>query len=350
MRRRTLECQADRIEAVLAKHKVPGRVSGGLVSPRWIKFNVIPALGARVSKVKGLAEELALALNSDSCRVSRQGNVLAVELPRSDPRPIRLLPLQKRLTETRARSSHGQRAGIPFGTALLGLAEDGAPLLVRLPSPDVAHLLIAGTTGSGKTALARTLIASLALNHRRAQLGFVLIDPKGRAFEPLVDLPHLLRPVLRRPEEAGRALADLVEVMLERDRERRCEPRVVVVIDELADLLMSAGSEAAQALTRLAQRGREAGVHLIAGTQKPASSVVGSLAKANFPVRLVGRVTSAHDALCAAGIGGSGAERLSGRGDFLAIAAGAGVTRFQAAYISEGELKQMVREMGENGR
>jgi S-DNA-T family DNA segregation ATPase FtsK/SpoIIIE len=282
--RQVLEFQSDRIEAVLAQHKVAARVTGGQVSPRWIRFQVMPAIGAKVSKIKGLAEELALALGSDTCRVSRDGGVVSVEIPRDDPQMIRLLPLYERLRS---------RGEIPFGTAVLGIAEDGVPLLIRLPSPQVAHALVAGTTGSGKSALARSIIASLALGHRPSQLGFVLIDPKRRAFGPLAGLPHLLRPVLSRPETIEHTLQMLVELMLQRDMDGRIvasanhngEPRVVVVIDELADLLMATGRETQVALTRLTQRGREAGIHLVACTQKPASKVVGSLAKANFPVR-----------------------------------------------------------------
>jgi S-DNA-T family DNA segregation ATPase FtsK/SpoIIIE len=341
--RQVLEFQSDRIEAVLAQHKVAARVMGGKVSPRWIQFQVMPAVGAKVSKIKGLAEELALALGSETCRVSRQGGMVSVEIPRSDPKMIKLLPLQHRLQAQHA---------IPFGTALLGLAEDGAPLMVRLPSPQVAHILVAGTTGSGKSALAKTIIASLALGHRPSQMGFVLIDPKRRAFGPLAGLPHLLRPVLSKPATIESTLQTLVELMLTRDREGRVvasatqngEPRVVVVIDELADLLMTTGRETQTALTRLTQRGREAGIHLIACTQKPASQVVGSLAKANFPVRLVGRVTSPEDAKVATGYAGTGAERLRGPGDFIVVNAGQ-VTRFQVAYISPQEMATVVGGM-----
>jgi S-DNA-T family DNA segregation ATPase FtsK/SpoIIIE len=340
--RRILEFQADRIEAVLVQHKVPARVTGGLVSPRWIQFQVLPSLGARVSKIKGLAEELALALNTDTCRVSRQRGMVAVEVPRPDPQPVRLLPLQRRLAERRE---------IPFGAALLGLADDGAPLLVRLPSPQVAHLLVAGTTGSGKSALMRTVVASLALSHRRSQLGFILIDPKRRAFGPLAGLPHLLRPVLSEPEGISQVLATLVRLMLARDREGRVpaaagqpgEPRVVVVVDELADLTMMIGKATQWALTRLAQRGREAGIHLVVCTQKPTCQVLGGLAKANFPVRLVGQVTSPEDAKVATGYARTGAERLRGPGDFIAVTGGQ-VTHFQAAYVSARELAELVGE------
>jgi DNA segregation ATPase FtsK/SpoIIIE, S-DNA-T family len=239
---------------------------------------------------------------------------------------------------------------IPFGTAVLGLADDGAPLLLRLPSPDVAHVLVAGTTGSGKTALVQAMIVSLALAYRRSQLQFVLIDPKSRAFEALSDLPHLLRPIVSQPDQAVRALVDMVALMESRDQSRVTEPRIVIVLDELADLVQTGGQSILDSVGRLVQRGREAGIHVIGATQKPSSSVLGPLIKANFPVRLVGRVVSSDDARVAAGVGGTGAERLSGRGDFVAVS-GTGVIRFQAAHISLDETRSVVRRLsaGERG-
>ena len=336
--RQLLELQADRIELVLAQHKAPARVAGGVVTPRWVQFHLNPALGTRLNRVQALADELALALGARQVRISRHGAALQVEVPRPDPQPVRLLDLCRRLP------------AVPLGTAVLGLADDGAPLLLRLPSPDVAHVLVAGTTGSGKTALVQALVLSLALAHRRSQLQVVLLDPKGRAFAPLADLPHLLRPVVVAPAEAAAVLRELVGVMESRDRLSAAgegahdTPRLVVVIDELADLALTGGKGVLEALGRLAQRGREAGLHVIACTQKPATSVLGSVTKANFPVRLVGRVTSLEDARVATGLGGSGAERLSGRGDFLAVS-GAGMTRFQAAFIAPDEISGVVSRL-----
>jgi len=331
--RQVLEMQADRIEMVLAQHKAPARVSGGIVTPRWVQFHLTPALGTRLTKVQALADEIALALGADQVRISRHGPALQLDVPRPDPLPVRLLEVCRRLP------------AVPLGAAVLGLAEDGAPLLLRLPSPDVAHVLVAGTTGSGKTALVQSMVLSLALAHRRSQLQLVLIDPKGgRAFQPLDGLPHLLRPVVVEPAEAVAVLSELVGVMEGRDRARVSAPRVVVVVDELTDLVQVGGKAVVDSLGRLAQRGREAGVHVVACTQKPASTVLGSVLKANFPVRLVGRVTSVEDARVASGLGGSGAERLSGRGDFLAVSA-AGITRFQAAFISSAEITALVQRL-----
>jgi S-DNA-T family DNA segregation ATPase FtsK/SpoIIIE len=251
-------------------------------------------------------------------------------------------------------------ADIPPVTAILGLSEDGEPLLVRLSSPEVAHVLVAGTTGSGKTVLLQVMILSLAMSnpapsvaggHGR-RLAFVLIDPKGHAFAPFEHLPHLARPVIRGVDEAAEALRSLVHLMERRGVVDRTgadgQPAVVVVIDELADLLMAGDRSMQQALTRLTQRGREAGVHLVAATQKPTAAVLGSLVKANFPVRLVGRVTSASDALTATGWSGTGAERLMGQGDFVAVAGGR-LYRFQAAHVSRKEMRDVVMRLAGRG-
>ena len=333
--RQKLEYQADRIEHLLSQHRVPARVTGGTVTPRWVRFHVLPAIGAKISHIRNLHEELAAALDTPSCRVSRRGSAIAVEVPRDDPQPVRLLPLYKQLPPDTWPKS-------PI-TATLGLAEDGSPLLIRLPSPDVAHILVAGTTGSGKTVLLRTIILSLAMTNTPPALSLVLIDSKGSAFSPFEGLPHLARPVITTVQETLEALKSLVHLM-ERRTNAKPQSHVTIVIDELADLLLVAGTPIRYALTRLTQRGREASIHVIAATQKPTSAVIGTLAKANFPVRLVGRVMCTEDARVATGWNGSGAERLLGRGDFLAVAEGQ-VTRFQVAHVTDPEIRDTVARM-----
>ncbi len=226
------------------------------------------------------------------------------------------------------------------------MTDDGAPLLIRLPSADVAHVLVAGMTGSGKTMLLQAIILSLTMLNEPREVGMVLMDPKGSAFRVFDGAPHLSRPVIREVDEGKEALASLTRLMEQRGGLGRTEgPHVVVVIDELADLLMTGGSELQGALTRLVQRGRGAGIHVVAATQKPTASVVGSLMKANFPVRLVGRVMSAMDARVASGWSGTGAERLEGRGDFIAVAEGR-LTRFQGAYVVASEIQDVVGRTG----
>jgi S-DNA-T family DNA segregation ATPase FtsK/SpoIIIE len=340
--KRVLHYQADRIEMVLASHKVPSRVMGGTVTPRLVRYQVSTPLGVRVKQVANLSEEIALSLGSKSCRVYRQDGQMQVEVPRTDARVVHLLPLCRRLA---AEGPDGM-ATVPPVTAVLGLDHDGVPLLLRLPSPNVAHVLLAGTTGSGKTALARTIIASLALHNNQRALQLVLIDPKSRGFACFEGLPHLLQPTVTRLENVLPLLERLVMEMERRDTEARSEPRLVVVIDELADLLLSGGKELESLLTRLTQRGREAGIHLVACTQKPTAGVIGSLIKSNFPVRLVGSVASPEDAKVATGLAATGAERLMGAGDFLVVTKGQ-TTRMQAAYIEVEDIQSLVARLTE---
>jgi S-DNA-T family DNA segregation ATPase FtsK/SpoIIIE len=337
-KQKDLELQSDRIEMVLANYKAPARVTGGVVTPRMVQFHLAPAAGTRISKMQALADELALALGVTYVRVSRRGGNVQLDVPRheagSGQSRVKLLSLMARLDRP-----------LPPGTATLGMCDDGAPLLIRLPSPDVAHVLVSGTTGSGKTVLCQTMILSLAMTHRRSQLQFVLVDPKRRAFAPFASLPHLMQPVIGDPLEAVHALNELVRIMEMRGMKDASVPRIVLVLDELADLMLVGGRALGASLTRLAQRGREAGIHVIACTQKPSSQVMGALVRANFPVRLVGKVVSPEDARVAAGIGGTGAEKLAGHGDFLAVASGQ-VLRFQAAYVGPAEMEQVVTQMG----
>jgi S-DNA-T family DNA segregation ATPase FtsK/SpoIIIE len=334
---RLLQFQANQIEMVLASHDVPSRVFGGLVTPRFVQFQLTPPLGTKVRRIAGLSEEIALSLGARSCRIYRQGGAINVEVPREEARTVRLIPLCRRLSQ------------IPPCTAVLGLDEGGTPLLLHLPSPDVAHVLIAGTTGSGKTELLRTMIASLAMHNRLGEVQLVLVDPKGRGFAPFAGLPHLLHPLVNDVEEALSLLRRLVKEMERRDPEGISEPKMMVFVDELADLMLVGGRKMERVLTRLLQRGREAGVHLVGCTQKPTAAVIGSLVKSNFPVRLVGSVTSPEDAKVAAGIAGTGAEKLLGRGDFLVVVKGQ-VLRLQAAYVSLSEIQEIVARLQEGGR
>jgi len=324
-RRRTLEAQSDLIEEVLSRHKVKSRVRGGTVTPRFVQFQLVTQIGTKVNKVAALAEEIALALGKQEARIYRQGATINIEVPRARPEPVRLLKLSGRL------------AALPPVTAVLGVEENGTPLLLRLSAADVVHVLIVGTTGSGKTALARTLLTSLTMHNRQRDVQLILIDPKGRGFGPLAGLPHALGKLARTPEEAEERLGWLVTEMERRDREELNRPALIVAVDELADLLQTGGKGVEETLTRIAQRGREAGIHLVACTQKPTASLIGGAMKANFPVRLVGSVASKDEARFAAGMPDSGAEKLGGRGDFLLIARSE-MVRFQSAWIGPQDM------------
>jgi len=327
-----LDQQADIIESVLSAHKITARVWGGVVTPRFVRYELTTIAGIRLNKVLALKDEVAMMLGVSDVRMYRKNGAVYVEAPRSRAGVVKLLAVNRRLKK------------LPMGSMILGVDEEGAPLLLRLTSPDVAHVLVAGSTGSGKTVLLRSLLMSLALRHSPRSVQMLLIDPKSRGFGPLAALPHLSRPVVTEPEQAIKALQGAVIEMEARDRARRNRPLLVIVIDELADLRMVGGKEVEHVLTRLTQRGREAGVHVIVATQRPAAAIMGGLVKANLPVRLVGAVASPEDAKVATGVAGSGAERLRGRGDFLLVARGETI-RFQAATISEPEIRAAIQQM-----
>lgn len=329
MNRQKLHHQADKIEYVLATHKAPARVTGGRVTPRTIQFHVAPSTTTKVSQVERLAEEVALALNASSARVSRANGQINIEIPRDDVQPLHLLDLCAQVQRDVAMAQALSIAG----TTLLGLASDGVPILLRVSAPDVAHVLIAGTTGSGKSDAARTMLASLMWYQRARDVQVIIVDPKASEFRQFEHLPHLLCPIIKNVDDAVANLEWLVEEMTRRQEQMIVRPRIVLVIDELADLMLQGGGEVEEYLTRLVQRGRSAGISVIGCTQKPTASILGGLVKANFPVRLVGKVTSANEALIASGIAQSGAEKLMGRGDFLLIANGEKI-RLQMAHLS----------------
>lgn len=330
IRRSRLERGANQIEAILGQHKVPCRVTGATVTPRLVQFHVQPGPQVKVKNIISLSDEIALGLNAREVRVYRKEGRIHIEIPRRGTGPVRLLPLMDQLEPP------------PGFTGVLGLDESGLPLLLRITSPDVVHVLVAGTTGSGKTALARTLLASLARYNRPEELALLLIDPKGRGFGPLKGLPHVRGGVASQADAIQEQLAWLVAEMEARDRSNRSRPVLVVAVDELADLIQTGGAPVERLLTRIAQRGREAGLHLIACTQKPTAALIGSAMKANFPVRLVGAVNGRDEARYATGVPDSGAEKLEGKGDFLLVAQG-GTIRFQAAWLGPDEVPELVR-------
>ncbi len=331
----TLGLLADQIEEVLDQHSVVGRVTGGLVTPRLVRFHLETALGTKVRKVSALNEEIAMALGCREVRIFRSAGEIHIEMARRSDSKVGLQSLIDQVGE------------VPAFTAVLGTDSSGIPLLLRITSPDVTHVLIAGTTGSGKTALARTLLASLAANNRADDLRLVLIDPKERGFAALTALPNVWGQLASRPDDAQAKLQMVIEEMESRDRAHISRPILVVAIDELADLIQTGGKGVEQAITRLSQRGREAGIHIVACTQKPSAALIGSGMKANFPVRLVGAVAGKDEARYATGISDSGAEKLEGKGDFLLVARGDAI-RFQAAWLENEDLKRMVNELWMN--
>lgn len=328
-----LDYNADQIEALLTAHRIDAAVTGVQLSPRWVRYYLELGLGTRITTVENLTDELALVLEAPAVRISRSAGSLAIEVGLRNPRPVYLTALL------------GAVPMLPPVTGIMGLDLDGDVLTLPLMAPEVSHVLIAGSTGCGKTELLRSLLISLALTNRQAHLQMVLIDPKRRGLTPLNDLPHLLAPVAYNPGDAKDLLEYVVGEMERRDEEGLpATPRIVIAVDEVSDLLSTGGKPIEKLLVRLAQRGREAGFHLICSTQRPSADAVPSAIKANLPARLVGKVASAQDALTATGISGTNAETLLGNGDFLTVIGGQ-VTRFQAAYTGSQDIQHLIAGM-----
>jgi len=328
-----LEYYADKIEALLDSHKLEAVVSNVQVSPRWVRFILDLGYGTKISSVQSLSEELSLVLETPGVRVVRSTRELAIEAPRSIPEPVYLKSILKEISM------------LPPVTAILGLSSEGEICTLPLMAPEVTHVLIGGATGSGKTELLRTMLLSLALFNRQSQLQMILIDPKRRGFTPLTGLPHLLEPVAHSEESAEALLTYTVEEMERRDKEGAPPtPRIIIAIDEVSDLLSTSGKNIEKLLIRLAQRGREAGFHLILSTQRPSASAVPGSIKANLPSRLVGKVASGQEALTAAGLPGTNAELLAGTGDFIAVTGGQ-TTRFQAAYTGPSDINHIIHSV-----
>lgn len=304
--RKKLEVMADRIETVLSLHNVPVRVTGGTVTPRWCRFQVLPALGTKISEIKGLSEELATALDAPNCRVSRRGVAVAVEVPRDDPQPVRLLPIYEQLTNPANDKPY------PPATAVLGMAEDGAPLLVRLPSPDVGHILVVGNEGAGKTTLLQTMVLSLAMGNKPDDLAFVFYGD---------GLPEVAKSISNLGFSVHRIESWSLAV----------GKRTVHIADEVI------GHDSPSSVDAFARRMNITARHhfIMALDGIPSKKLVDL-----FKVRLVGRVTDSSDARTATGWSGTGAERLTGRGDFVAVAEGK-VIRFQAAHVSSEEVREI---------
>lgn len=234
------------------------------------------------------------------------------------------------------------------GTAILGVDGEGVPLLLRLCSPDITHCVITGNAGSGKTELARTLVASLAREQRPRDLRLALFDPKGYGLAPFALCPHLLFPVTRDPSTVLERMQTLIAEMERRQGEQTSHPRIIVVFDDVADLLQICGREVEQLLTRLVGCGKDVGMSVVACAQKPPAALLAGL-NAEMLVRLVGRATSVDEARDTAGMEGTGAERLRGQGSFVLVAGGEAI-RFQAAYIRAEEWPTLVERIVSNSR
>jgi S-DNA-T family DNA segregation ATPase FtsK/SpoIIIE len=354
---------ARRLEAKLADFDVEGEVVEILPGPVITMYELKPAPGVKISKVAGLSDDLALALRAPSVRIVAPipgKAAIGIEIP-NNQRTI--VYLEEILSSPAFKNSQHKL------TMALGKDITGAPFVTDLAK--MPHLLVAGATGSGKSVCLNAIINSFLFKASPDMLRFLMIDPKRIELSMYNDIPHLLHPVVTEPKEATRALKWTVEEMERRywhlsDRgvrnieaynrkvvkEKRPPtadkaegsdkplPYIIVVIDELADLMMTSSRDVEEAITRLAQMARAAGIHLIIATQRPSVDVLTGIIKANFPARISFQVSSRVDSRTI--LDAIGAENLLGQGDMLFMPPGAGrIVRIHGAYISEEEIKKV---------
>ncbi|PUE64107.1 cell division protein FtsK [Arcobacter caeni] len=337
----------------LAMFKIDGDVVRTYTGPVVTTFEFKPAPNVKVSKILGLQDDLAMALKAQTIRIQAPipgKDVVGIEVPNEDTQTIYL----KELLD----SEIFQNSKSPL-TMILGKDIVGKPFITDLKK--LPHLLIAGTTGSGKSVGINSMILSLLYKNSPDNLRLVMIDPKMLEFSMYNDIPHLLTPVITKAGDAINALANMVSEMerrytlMSKTKTKNIEnyndkakvegydtmPYIVVVIDELADLMMTSGKDVEYSIARLAQMARASGIHLIVATQRPSVDVVTGLIKANLPSRLSYKVGQRIDSKII--LDSMGAESLLGKGDMLFTPPGmSGLVRIHAPWSTETEIEKVV--------
>jgi DNA segregation ATPase FtsK/SpoIIIE, S-DNA-T family len=353
VQRESLEVNARRLERKLADFGVDGEVVEILPGPVITMYEFQPAPGIKISKVAGLSDDLALALRAPSVRIVAPipgKAAIGIEIPNNQREIVHL----QEILSSPAYKNSSLRLTLALGKDITGLPF--VTDLTRMP-----HLLVAGATGTGKSVSLNAMINSILFKCSPEMVQFLMIDPKRIELSIYKDIPHLLHPVVTQPKGATRALRWAVGEMerryvaLSEKGVRNIEaynrkvakeklgdslPYIILVIDELADLMMTSSREVEEAITRLAQMARAAGIHLIIATQRPSVDVLTGIIKANFPARISFQVSSRVDSRTI--LDSMGAENLLGEGDMLFLPPGVGrLTRIHGAYISEEEVRRV---------
>ena len=336
----------------------PGDVIHG---PSVTRYEFVLDQGVKLSKITNLADDIALALGATGVRIAPipdKISVVGIEVPNKHVTPV----LIRDVIESRDFTEHKSKTAFALGRDIAGRNVIGD--IEKLP-----HVLIAGTTGSGKSVCTNSLIISLLYKSTPDEVRFIMVDPKMVELAPYNGIPHLLIPVVTDPKKAAGALQWAVFEMMKRYKTfsehgvkkleefnrlaRATEgmdtlPSVVVVIDELADLMLVAAKEVEESICRVAQMGRAAGVHLVIATQRPSADVITGLMKANIPSRIAFAVASSLESRII--LDNTGAEKLVGKGDMLYAPLGAGKpTRVQGCFISPEEIEQVVEFVKQSG-
>jgi S-DNA-T family DNA segregation ATPase FtsK/SpoIIIE len=366
------------IAAKCAEFGVEGEIVEYHPGPVVTTYEFRPATGIKVNQVMSLSEDLALSLSAESIRIERLPGRASVGIEVPNPGGGEIISLRDVIESDRFRRSPS------LLTLALGKDIHGEPVVDDLRS--MPHLLIAGTTGSGKSVSINALLTSILFKARPDQVKLILVDPKMVELEIYEHLPHLMTPIIIDPKKAANALKWAVGVMDDRfqtlsdvgqvrnaeqynaairdpdvvkrvraehpdDPELKLDPMplIVIVIDELADLMMTAPKEVEESIVRLAQKARAVGIHLVVATQRPSADVVTGLIKANLPSRIAFKVSSRIDSRVI--LDGNGAERLLGRGDMLFLAPGTSrLKRVHGAFVSIQESARLVNFLRKQGK
>ena len=334
------------------------KVERAEIGPSVTKYEVKPAVGVRVNRISNLADDLALALAAKDVRIEAPipgKSLVGIEVPNSEIATVTFRELWEQ-----ANTDPNKLLEVPLGKAVNGTARTFD--LARMP-----HLLVAGSTGSGKSVAVNGIIASILMKARPDQVKFMMIDPKMVELSVYNDIPHLLIPVVTNPRKAARALQKVVDEMENRyelfshfgvrniagynakveefnaqsEQKQIPLPLIVVIVDELADLMMVASKEVEDAIIRLGQKARAAGIHMILATQRPSVDVISGLIKANVPSRVAFAVSSGTDSRTI--LDENGAEKLLGRGDMLFKPIDENhPVRLQGFFISDDDVERIV--------
>ena len=352
---------ATKLQKTLYSFGVSAKVENVSVGPAITRYELKPAEGVRVSKIANLADDIALNLAAETIRIEAPipgKQAVGIEVPNKEKEVVHF----REIIESKEFKSNKSKLTI-------GLGKDVAGNVQLADIAKMPHVLIAGATGSGKSVCINTIITSIVYNAKPSEVKFVMVDPKVVELSVYNGIPHLLIPVVTDPKKAAGALAWAVQEMddrynkfaekgvrdlkgynkaIEKENEFGKLPQIVIIIDELADLMMVAKNDVEDAICRLAQKARAAGMHLVIATQRPSVDVITGLIKANVPSRIAFAVSSQVDSRTI--LDTVGAEKLLGKGDMLFFPAGAPKpARVQGAFVSDDEVEKIVSFIKSNG-
>ena len=337
----------------LASFNVSAKLMNVSVGPVITRFELQPAPGVRVNKITALSDDIALALAAPRVRIEAPipgKAAVGIEIPNKDTATVVLRDIVESPEFSAAKSP-----------ITMALGKDIAGKVIVADLAKMPHLLIAGATGSGKSVCINDIVISLVYKSSPKDLQLILVDPKVVELSVFGNLPHLKLPVVTDPKKAAGALCGAVKEMTDRyrkfaslgardlarynelqEKEENKLPKLVIIIDELADLMMVAPDTVEDSICRIAQLGRACGIHLIVATQRPSADIITGLIKANIPSRIAFAVSSAIDSRII--LDAAGAEKLLGRGDMLFHPNGSGKpTRVQGAFVSDEEVERIAR-------